>query len=336
MKLLTVKEVADYFGTHPETVRRWIRTGRLQAVKATARTIRIPSDAIESLTETLKLESSMNIEDEKKVACETVNSPVQDSSLLKIVYDMPADEYHQIKALSKPGLDQLRKSPAHFRAWQDIPPKATRFPSRQFETAVRCALLNKDLFYKTYKIQKHSKSKNAHELKESEGDFENHLTQDQWNDIQGIIKSILKNPSALLLLNSIKPHVAFFNVWDGINVKARVDGFKPNCLLEIKTVADASKQSFAKTCAQLRYHVQASFYQRLTGISELTFIAIEREAPYGVACYQLDDSAIKLGNSAINHQLKNLRECQNSNSWPCYSEDIEKITLPDWANRQDI
>jgi transposase len=36
VKLLTVKEVADYFGTHPETVRRWIRIGRLQAVKATA------------------------------------------------------------------------------------------------------------------------------------------------------------------------------------------------------------------------------------------------------------------------------------------------------------
>ena len=278
----------------------------------------------------------MNIEDARELDCETVNPSAEDISLLQIVYDMPVDEYHQIKALSKPGLDQLHRSPAHFRVWQDSPPKANRFPSRHFETAVRCALLNTDLFDKTYKLQKHNKSKNAHVLKEFEGDFENHLTQYQWNDIQGIIKSVLNHPSALLLLNSIKPHVAFFNVWDGIDVKARVDGFKPDCLVEIKTVADASKQSFAKTCAQLRYHVQASFYQRVTGISNLTFIAIERDAPYGVACYQLDDSAIKLGNLVINHQLKILRECQNSNSWPCYTEDIEKITLPPWANRQDI
>jgi len=36
--------------------------------------------------------------------------------MLDIMYDMPAADYHAEKALSKSGLDQFRKSPAHFRA----------------------------------------------------------------------------------------------------------------------------------------------------------------------------------------------------------------------------
>jgi len=49
VKLLTIKQIAAALGTHPETVRRWIRTGKLPAMKATKRTIRVRSDVIEAI-----------------------------------------------------------------------------------------------------------------------------------------------------------------------------------------------------------------------------------------------------------------------------------------------
>lgn len=49
VKLLTIKEIATALGTHPETVRRWIRGGKLPAMKATKRTIRVRSDVIEEM-----------------------------------------------------------------------------------------------------------------------------------------------------------------------------------------------------------------------------------------------------------------------------------------------
>lgn len=49
MKLLSPGEVAVRLGVHPETVRRWIRSGKVPAIKATARTIRVRSDVIEEL-----------------------------------------------------------------------------------------------------------------------------------------------------------------------------------------------------------------------------------------------------------------------------------------------
>jgi len=49
MKLLSPRQVADALGVHAETVRRWIRSGKVPAIKATARTIRVRSEVLESL-----------------------------------------------------------------------------------------------------------------------------------------------------------------------------------------------------------------------------------------------------------------------------------------------
>ena len=40
-RLATINDTADYVGVHPKTVRRWIATGRLTALRAGPRLIRI-------------------------------------------------------------------------------------------------------------------------------------------------------------------------------------------------------------------------------------------------------------------------------------------------------
>lgn len=47
--LHTVKEVAEIFEVDPETVRRWIRRGKIKYVKVGERFIRIPRKEIERL-----------------------------------------------------------------------------------------------------------------------------------------------------------------------------------------------------------------------------------------------------------------------------------------------
>lgn len=44
----TIYEVAEIFGVHWQTVRNWIRTGKIKAVKV-ERTIRITNEEIERL-----------------------------------------------------------------------------------------------------------------------------------------------------------------------------------------------------------------------------------------------------------------------------------------------
>ena len=46
-KLITVCELSKHFSVHPETVRLWVRTGRVPCIRPTARTIRFDLKAVE-------------------------------------------------------------------------------------------------------------------------------------------------------------------------------------------------------------------------------------------------------------------------------------------------
>jgi exodeoxyribonuclease VIII len=160
------------------------------------------------------------------------------------------------------------------------------------------------------------------------------LNQEQWDNITGAAAAVHAHPAAAPLLNGIQTEVSCFDSWNGVKVKARIDGLAEDYIIDVKTTQDASPASFGKSCAQFRYHVQAAWYQRMTGVNRFIFIAVEKEAPYGVACYELDQQAIDLGHSIIEEQLRTFVECQQLNSWPCYSSTIQSLSLPAWAARQ--
>jgi hypothetical protein len=249
---------------------------------------------------------------------------------------MPSAIYHGTKALSKSGLDQFRRSPAHFRAWQDGTTKNESSPALEFGTAVHMAILEPELFAKSYAVftgdRRTKDGKAAYEAIIAAGLTP--LNQEQWDNITGAAAAVHAHPAAAPLLNGIQTEVSCFDSWNGVKVKARIDGLAKDYIIDVKTTQDASLSAFAKSCAQFRYHVQAAWYQRITGINRFVFIAVEKEAPYGVACYELDQLAIDVGHSIIDEQLKTFIECQELNSWPCYPSTTQTLSLPTWAMRQ--
>lgn len=257
----------------------------------------------------------------------------------EIICDMPAEIYHSTRALSKSGLDQFRKSPAHFRAWQDGITRNESSPALEFGTAAHMAVLEPELF-----ILKYAKFSGDKRSKDGKAAWENiiysgytPLTEEQWECVNSVAASVHAHHGAAKLIDRIKPgrfEVSAFDNWMGVKVKARIDGLAEDYIIDLKTTQDASPFAFAKSCAQFRYHVQAAWYQRITGINRFIFIAVEKESPYAVACYELDQQAIDLGISIIEEQLRTFNECQALNSWPSYSSWIETISLPAWAARQ--
>jgi exodeoxyribonuclease VIII len=252
------------------------------------------------------------------------------------ICNMAAEVYHSTKALSKSGLDQFRKSPAHFRSWQDGQTRLESSPALEFGTAAHCAVLEPELFIAKYTVfngdRRTKEGKAAWQAILDSG--KTPLAQEQWDNITGVAAAVHAHPAASGLLNGIKPEVSCFDNWLGVNVKARIDGLGKDYIIDLKTTQDASPNAFAKSVAQFRYHVQAARYQRITGINRFVFIAVEKEAPYGVACYELDQLAIDVGYSIIEEQLRTFVECQQLNSWPCYSSQIQSLSLPVWAARQ--
>jgi hypothetical protein len=252
----------------------------------------------------------------------------------EIIFNMPAEQYHSAKALSKSGLDQFRKSPAHFRSWQDGATKNESTPAMEFGTAVHMAILEPSLFIERYTKfvgdRRTKDGKAAYEAVLSSG--KTPLNEEQWESINGAAAAVHAHPTASPSLDNINTEVSVFANW-GTRVKARIDGMTDSHIIDIKTTQDASPKAFAKSIAQFNYHVQAAWYQRITGIERFIFIAVEKEAPFGVACYELDQQAIDLGAAIIDESLKLFTECEQLNSWPCYATAIQTLSLPGWATR---
>lgn len=127
----------------------------------------------------------------------------------------------------------------------------------------------------------------------------------------------------------------------GVEIKCRPDGYLPEAglVFDLKTTTDASPDGFPRELRKYAYDVQAAFYLRALRAAgykadTFMFIAVEKEAPYGVACYELDEQAISLGHIIIEEQLRTYVECEQLNSWPCYSSQIQSLSLPAWAARQ--
>ena len=107
----------------------------------------------------------------------------------------------------------------------------------------------------------------------------------------------------------------------------------------MKSTADASPEEFARSIAKYRYHVQDAFYSE--GYYQATgqwprgfvFIAVEKTAPYAVACYSLDDDAKAYGRELFQRDLETLLEAEKSQEWTAYSQEIETLSLPAWAYR---
>jgi len=49
MTLYTINEVAEIMSVHRETIRRWIASGKLESVRYSERTIRIPQESLDKM-----------------------------------------------------------------------------------------------------------------------------------------------------------------------------------------------------------------------------------------------------------------------------------------------
>lgn len=143
-----------------------------------------------------------------------------------------------------------------------------------------------------------------------------------------------------------------------------------NVVVDLKTAQDASMGVFARACANYTYHLQAAFYldgmaavkpqsdinASITLVDDedgmadedflnkdynvvatrkdhraFIFVAVEREPPYAVACYELDAEDLRIGRVRYRQALRVYQECVASDTWPSYPQEIRVLELPAWA-----
>jgi hypothetical protein len=257
-------------------------------------------------------------------------------------------DYHAHAAISKSHLDQVAKSPLHYWARYLDPnrvvPEPT--PAMAIGSAVHTHVLELDQWDARYVsapdgIDRRTKAGKAEwEAFTTAATGRTVLPKADADLVMRMAHSVFTHPAAAMLL-ALPGKAETTHMWTdaatGLQCKCRPDWLTDDgrLLVDLKTTEDAGR-GFAKSIAQWRYHVQASWY--LDGIEQATgtrpeqflFLCVEKKAPYAVAVYAADAEMIAAGAQAAARDLDVLATCKAANAWPGYSDQIEPISLPPW------
>jgi exodeoxyribonuclease VIII len=252
-------------------------------------------------------------------------------------------EYHQLPSISKSGLDLIHRAPALYRYRRANPTPQT--PSMRWGTLVHTAILEPETMEERHIIapavdRRTKHGKEAWEEFQATAEGREVITADESFALESIRAMAHGDPVAGPILAKIA-HVERSIFWQdadtGLECRCRPDAILDNgYILDVKTTTDASADSFSRSIAQWRYHVQAAFYS--DGYESefgepprgFAFLAIEKEPPYLCAVYLMDFKAVLRGRSEYQADLRTLRQCIDTDTWPGLSDKPSRIDLPKW------
>jgi hypothetical protein len=267
-----------------------------------------------------------------------------------IVRDLPNSIYHSMaEAISNTGLNDFMKSPAHYFSRHldpARPPKKSR-PGQLEGTLAHCALFEPYEFDRRYQVGP-DVSKQTKEWKEFAADAARRnreaITQEQKDTALIQAKEARSVPSvaSALALGHAEVSVFWIDENTGVRCRARPDWVHPCTtpagngviLLDGKTYSDADPWEFAKQIERKGYDRQAAFYsdgyEAATGteVVAFVFVCMETEWPFKSAALMMTPDDIEVGREKYRNQLSRLAECQKTNVWPGYADDIYKVTVP--------
>jgi hypothetical protein len=264
-------------------------------------------------------------------------------------YHLSIERYHaDVGSVSKSGLDDIARSPAHYYARRIDPARpAPREKAGQFEgTLAHCAALEPDEFATRYSVHPvmNRNTKAWHAIEEGCTACVVPIQQDQYDKAwrQAANMRALPEVKEALAEGHAEVSACWRDEGTGVLCRCRPDWTSPAgksacVLLDVKTYSDASSAQFVRQIARKSYAGQAALYtDGFTAASGLlvlgfVFVAVESEWPHAAACYMLDDESLEAGRRWYRRHLATYAECVRTGVWPGYSPRIELLTLPRWA-----
>lgn len=265
-------------------------------------------------------------------------------------YDLPAEQYHSIPAMSAGGLKRMQQSPAHFYGMQldpNRPPPGDPSPALVNGTLVHCALFEPASLDSRYVIKPEGMSFSTKEGKAWRAEQSRIIVD------AGLMAAVRMQSARLrdlpelgaLLAEGVGECSAFWiDEQTGELCKCRPDWASPAgdgvVIVDGKTCQDGSPEGFGRSIWNYKYHLQAAWYadgyERATGkkVHGFVFAAVESAWPHQAAAYMLGDDVLDAARRENRRLLNLYAECKRTGEWPGYAPSISLINLPTWATRQ--
>ena len=120
----------------------------------------------------------------------------------------------------------------------------------------------------------------------------------------------------------------------GLWLRGQMDYYS-DAIVDLKTMADASKYGFEKSVHQFKYYMQAAWYRR--GVEALTgerlpylIAGVETKAPHLTRVMEVSEDYLAVGEAAMDRAIAIYLNCTESGEWPGYTTEIEALDPPHW------
>ena len=247
-------------------------------------------------------------------------------------------DYHADReSLSVSGAKLLLKAPALFRHRQDNPEHKDVF---DFGTAAHALVLGVGAPLAVIDAPDW-RSKDAREQRDkARANGETPILAGDHDKVRAMADVLSTHDTAMRLLSDGQAEVSAYAPDEptGVMRRARFDWLGSTILTDYKSTRSADPWAFAGDVAKFGYHMQAAWYLDLARdlghpAEAFAFIAQEKEAPYLVEVYDLDEQAIERGRELNRRALERFRDCTESGLWPGYTgRQFSTLSLPKWAH----
>jgi hypothetical protein len=260
------------------------------------------------------------------------------------VYDMPEDEYHANPALSSSGARKLLppSCPAIYR-WERDNGQPHK-PEFDFGHAAHMVVLGvgPELYVVGADDWRTKAVKEERDEAYARGAVP--LLPTEFDVVQAMAAALRAHPRASELFadGGVAEQSLLWTDRDtGVACRARPDWMASDRLVDYKTTTNVSPGHISRAVENFGYHQQADWY--LTAGIELDLIAPDAEflfvfqaktPPYLVTVVDLDDVALKIGRDRNQRAREIFADCVATDVWPAYSDDIETVSLPAYAERR--
>jgi len=246
------------------------------------------------------------------------------------------EQYHADPAVSASHLHAIAKSPQHY--WsrfldpqrQPVEPTA----AMRLGSLVHCAVLEPEELHKRYAVCLPRNTKAGKEMAlELDAKGIEAVTGSDMDLALAMAVSVRSHPVAaeLLSVGLAEQSVWWDDAATGLRCKCRPDWINGLTIVDLKTTTDASGDTFARSVAQYRYHVQQAHYLQSHIADRFIFLAVEKHFPYAVGVYELDADAVAVGEQLRQSNLQAIANCKDAQAWPGYTDQIQTLSLPRWA-----
>jgi exodeoxyribonuclease VIII len=243
--------------------------------------------------------------------------------------------YRALPALNQSAAKHLLVSPAHYQAYMNTPQEETK--ALRFGTFVHAAILEPhtvdDLFATAPDVDRRTKDGkeqwNAFVTANAGKTILDAEERAVGNLVAAHARQALKHHKVDFALTEVMYHVDY----NGVPLKAAIDGVYGDYLWDIKTTDDASAAGMLKAIRNYRYNLQAYWYRLVyelaTGHRPLgfRFLFVEKEPPYATAVCEIGPELMSYAISDFVRAVSLYKECTESGVWPAYSDDIQVIDV---------